>query len=437
VHNFAPQTKFEKNPDAMKMLHWANRLASEGAGKGLVILSDSQRPQKVHKDFLTCAETLIAMRVIHALDRAAIREWVDGAGDPEKGREVLKTLASMKRGEGWVWSPEIEFGPERVQFPLFSTYDSFAAPTGHAGKSAGNLKGWAEVDLGEVTAKLAAVVEEAKANDPAELKRQLAELRKQLAAKQGGDPDQAKKFEAERHAWRGLEKDLRAQLAQADKTLRQIASLAGGTKIELPEKCPTSRDLPGFTPRNNSDASAQVERFKHAKRVTVNPAVDYSKKHSGGDDSFTPSERAILKAFYWLKDQTATPPLVSFYSGYASSSSTWDKALGKLRRQWVSGWQITSDGIATVESWGVEPKPRGPDLREWLRRRLGPAENKLLDSLIAAYPQRLTSDELSAASGYAKSSSTWDKAIGRLRALEAAEGYDKDGGIKAADVFFE
>lgn len=181
VHNFAPQQKIEKNPDAMKMLHWANRLGSEGAGKGLVIFSASQRPQKVHKDFLTCAETLVAMRVIHVLDRNAIKDWIDGAGDATKGKEVLDTLASLARGEGWMWSPEAKFGPQRVKFPLFKTYDSFAAPT--AGQSQKPLKGWASVDLEEVKEKLAASIEAAKANDPAELKKQIADLKRQLSAK--------------------------------------------------------------------------------------------------------------------------------------------------------------------------------------------------------------------------------------------------------------
>jgi uncharacterized protein len=86
------------------------------------------------------------MRVIHPLDRRAIEDWIDGCPDPDKGKEVLRSLASLKRGEAWVWSPEIGFGPTLIQFPLFSTYDSFAAPSG---ESAGKLKGWAEVDLAQ------------------------------------------------------------------------------------------------------------------------------------------------------------------------------------------------------------------------------------------------------------------------------------------------
>ena len=127
VHNFAPQGKVQ-DPQAGRMLHWANRIITEGRGKGVTVLSASQRPQKVHKDFVTSNETLIAMRVIHPLDRNAIKEWINGCPDREKGKEVLESLASMRRGEGWVWSPEIGFGPKRIHFPMFETFDSFAAP---------------------------------------------------------------------------------------------------------------------------------------------------------------------------------------------------------------------------------------------------------------------------------------------------------------------
>lgn len=184
VHNFAPQGKV-LDPDAGKMLHWANRLASEGAGKGITLLSASQRPQKVHKDYVTSHETLIAMRVIHPLDRGAVVDWMAGY-DPAKAREIATTLAGMARGEGWVWSPEIGFGPSRIQFPMFETYDSFKAPDHHG--SADKLKGWAEVDLDEVRGKLAAVEAEHKANDVPTLKTRIAELEREAAKKPAAAP---------------------------------------------------------------------------------------------------------------------------------------------------------------------------------------------------------------------------------------------------------
>src|SRR5262249_45761598 len=126
-HNFAPKGKI-LDPQAGKCLHWSNRLLSEGRGLGIVCLTASQRPQKVHNDSLTSHETLVAMRVIHAAARGAIKDWIDGCGDPAKGKTVLDSLANLARGEAWVWSPEIGFGPTKVKFPMFSTLDSFAPP---------------------------------------------------------------------------------------------------------------------------------------------------------------------------------------------------------------------------------------------------------------------------------------------------------------------
>jgi uncharacterized protein len=175
VHNLCPKGKI-MDPNAGKMLHWSNRLASEGLGKGISMIAASQRPQKVHNDFLTSCETLIAMRVIHKADRDAIKDWIDACGDPEKGKEVLNTVASMQRGEAWAYSPEAEFGPKRVQFPMFDTYDSFRPQKSSEVK----LKGWAEVDLAEVTKKLEAAVKEAEATDPKKLQAKIRELETKL-----------------------------------------------------------------------------------------------------------------------------------------------------------------------------------------------------------------------------------------------------------------
>lgn len=176
VHNFAPKGKI-LDVQAGEALHWSNRLASEGLGKGIHLIVASQRPQKVHNDLLTSCETLIAMRVLHPSDREAVTDWIKGCGDAALGATVLGSLAQMQRGEGWAWSPEIGFGPERIQFPMFRTYDSFKA---REAKGARKLKGWATVDLDEVRQKLQAVVEEARANDPTELKREVAELRRKM-----------------------------------------------------------------------------------------------------------------------------------------------------------------------------------------------------------------------------------------------------------------
>ena len=186
-HNFAPKGKI-MDPQAGKCLHWSNRLLSEGRGLGIVCLLASQRPQKVHNDTLTSCETLVAMRVIHAADRGAVEDWIKGCGDKEQGNEVLNSLAGMARGEAYVWSPEIDFGPKRLKFPMFKTFDSFAPPQLQKRVS---QKGWADVDLTAVKEKLAAVIEQAKADDPRELRKRIADLSRKLTLAKKEQPKQA------------------------------------------------------------------------------------------------------------------------------------------------------------------------------------------------------------------------------------------------------
>jgi energy-coupling factor transporter ATP-binding protein EcfA2 len=179
VHNFAPKGKI-MDPDSGKCLHWTNRIMSEGRGLGMTFFIASQRPQKVHNDTLENCETLIAMRVTHPRSREATEEWINAKGDRELGKEVVSTLAELKTGEAWVWSPDNEFGPKRVKFPMFSTFDSFAPPQLQKKVS---QAGWSEIDLDQVKEKLSAVIAEAKANDPKELKAEVARLRQELAKK--------------------------------------------------------------------------------------------------------------------------------------------------------------------------------------------------------------------------------------------------------------
>lgn len=183
VHNFAPKGKV-MSPDVGMSLHWTNRLINEGRGLGLINLIASQRPQKVHNDTLDACETLVAMRIAHPAARASVEEWLQGAGSKEVAREILNNLAGMKRGEAYVWSPEAGFGPERIMFPMFTTFDSFAPPQLQTKVS---TKDWGSVDLEVVKEKLASVIEKEKANDPKEIRKkyeaQITELKKQLNTK--------------------------------------------------------------------------------------------------------------------------------------------------------------------------------------------------------------------------------------------------------------
>jgi hypothetical protein len=124
------------------------------------------------------------------------------------------------------------------------------------------------------------------------------------------------------------------------------------------------------------------------------------------------------RAFWWLPDEEATRAKVAFYSGCSAGSGGFNNALGKLRSAGlVEGWRITPAGEASIPP-DVGPKPVGSELREWLRPKLGRAENAILDVLVAARGEPLTNAQIGDPSGYrsaAAASTTPSASSARLR----------------------
>lgn len=124
AHLFCPQSG-----QTGRMLDAANNLVSLGRGIGLRIALISQRPAKLHKDSLSQAETLIVLRLVAPQDRRSVEDWIGEWAQPHEGRELLRSLASLPTGEGWVWAPELGI-LEYVAFPRIKTFDSSRAPDG-------------------------------------------------------------------------------------------------------------------------------------------------------------------------------------------------------------------------------------------------------------------------------------------------------------------
>jgi len=122
AHLFAPQGRVA-DPQSGKMLHAANNLVSLRRGIGLRIIMITQRPAKLHKDSLTQAETLIALRLIAPQDRRAVEDCFGEWAEPKQGAKLLASLPSLPTGSGWIWAPELGV-LEQATFPRISTYDS-------------------------------------------------------------------------------------------------------------------------------------------------------------------------------------------------------------------------------------------------------------------------------------------------------------------------
>lgn len=157
-----------------------DRLVRRDRNCGLGVVLISQRPQVINKDTLSQIETLICHRLLHKLDRKSVKEaWVEGHDIANKSDEFFGSLASLSKGDAWIWSPEWLDIFQRVHIRHRETFDSSATPkAGERPKIAHKL---AEVDLDVLKKKLASTIEKSKADDPRELRRQIADLTRQLA----------------------------------------------------------------------------------------------------------------------------------------------------------------------------------------------------------------------------------------------------------------
>lgn len=445
-HNFAPQGKVV-DPDAGKMLHWANRLASEGLGKGLAIIAASQRPQKVHKDFLTCFETLIAMRVIHPLDRGAVKDWIDGCPDAKKGAEVLASLASMERGEGWAWSPEIGFGPERVKFPMFSTYDSFRD---RSAERSHQLRGWASVDLDDVKAKLAQVVEEAKANDPRELKKQVADLKAQLAKAEAAKP--AAKPDIQRVDVPVVSD---ADLKRIEKAASDICGVVATAKSRIESLCERAVDCisiqgdiinavllklkaikAGPDPIALARKAADFGRSVASARPI--PARQPREAKPAGDGSVTGPMQRILDAVAWWNAFGIEQPkreAVAFIARYTPTSGGFNNPLGTLRTMGMVDYPsaglvaLTDSGRASANQ--PDATPTRDEAHDRVRSVLDGPKRRIFDALLSLgglAPREVLAEK----SQYESTSGGFNNPLGTMRSIGLVD-YPSSGRVELAE----
>ncbi len=154
-HNTNPLTLFVDEADQLapqrvaadqaRLLHNMEMLIRQGRQRGIFMWMLTQRPAVINKNLLSQAETLIAMKMTGPQDRKAIRDWMD-AHDPEMAAAVDKDLSKLVVGQAWAWVPGADF-LEKVQFPLFESYDSGRTP--QHGEQVGSVE-LAPIDISEL-----------------------------------------------------------------------------------------------------------------------------------------------------------------------------------------------------------------------------------------------------------------------------------------------
>ena len=124
---------------------------------------------------------MIALQTTGPADIDAIDKWIRKNASDDEREEFLASVAKLKTGEAYVWSPAWLEIFKRVAIRERRTFNSSATP------KVGDLKReptkLANVDLEKLTAAMSATIEKVKGEDPEYLKKEISELKKQLNAK--------------------------------------------------------------------------------------------------------------------------------------------------------------------------------------------------------------------------------------------------------------
>jgi hypothetical protein len=382
------------------------KIVKQGGSRGLGVTLISQRSAVVNKDALTQAETMIALRTTSPQDRKAILDWVSYH---DVARELVDSLPGLDDGEAWVCSPHWlgrhgQPAIQRIRFRQRQTFDSGATPTLAQRKRPATL---ADIDLGALRDRMAAVTEKTANDDPAVLRRRIADLERRLrAAAPNSTAENA-----------GLRRQLAEALARPTERI-EVPVLGPGDVAALEQVVTALRDEVGSLELALSRAAALGRPSPAAAAASPRPAVP-APPASGDAPALGRAERKILAVLAQFPEGRTRIQL-SLLSGYSSKSSGYGNALGALRSAGLINRgepiQITPDGHAAIgNDW--QPLPSGEALVDHWMKLLGKAERTILRCLLGAFPGSLTRDELAVATDYSPTSSGYGNALGRLRSL--------------------
>jgi hypothetical protein len=399
AHIFMPQGRTD--PEGGKMVHAGNNMVSLGRGVGLRVILISQRPQKLHKDSLTQTETLVAMRVMHPLDRKAYEVWIQEQGDNAvTGKEIVDSLASLPTGDAWVWSPLANY-LKRVHFPLAHTFDS-GKPLSRD-QAAPEL---APLDTAALGAKMDALRQEAQANDPKRLKARIAELEREKA--KPAAPVDTALFEQMNYK-KGFEEGARAGAdAERQRLGQKVLDFAGQFALA------TGEPVSVVTPPART-IEPKVRMVGNGVAKVANAGKPVQKVAQASDMGGERKPLAILARVYpggYTEAQWAT------LAGFKRTGGTWGTYKSRLRstgriEQRGDLWHATEQGAS--EAGDVDAMPNaGPELVAWWAQRIG-SERKILEHLSGLYPHAIDKADLADALAMTASGGTFGTYLSRLR----------------------
>lgn len=385
---FAPQRPFHGQE---RMLGAYEAIVRRGGIRGLGITLISQRPAVVNKNVLTQCETLITLTMSAPQDQDAIDDWIKRNGTPEQRTKMMSSLASLKTGQAWFWSPSWLDKFELIQIRQRTTFNSSATPK--HGEKVITPDVTASVDLTKLGQDIQATIEKVKADDPKALRAEIGKLKLQVKDLES-KPAEVKTERIEIPIIDTETKQLLSDFQQAIQLQAAMltkvdAALAAIRSARPNEPIRPARIPPPAIPR---------------RPIPTRPYQPPAEAATDPDFRLAAGPRKILTYCAQYPDGVQRDEL-TVLSGF--KRSTRDTYLQRLSEAGLVRAQgrtilITDAGFAALGP-DFEPLPIGSDLRAYWMNRLPAGEKRLLQVLVDHYPDEVTREELSEATDFKRS----------------------------------
>jgi hypothetical protein len=437
---FAPQRLDDKEGDAAKLLGMMQTIVRRGRVKGFIPWMVTQRPAVLSKDVLSQADGVIAMKLTASQDRDAIGAWIEGQADRAKGKEILALLPTMNLGEGVIWIPGRSI-LKTSTFPENKTFDSSRTPKRGETRRKVDLK---PLDLGALKGRLATVEAEAKANDPAALKAQVASLTAQLA--KAGKTSTVTLSVTDTKA---MERAIAAARLEGAELVRQelprtldaqhqasfaqgFAACAAQWRIQvkgLPDK-PATIDarqplpkalmpLAQFMPSKVAAAAPVGKSPGVSPKPPVQPPPPFPGEKL--DSVGAPQGRVLAALGFWKAIGRDDPSraMVAAVSGYSVKSSNFNNVLGGMRTSGLI--VIPQPGLVGLADGTPYDAMTPEQAKEKVYSILSAGQRKMVDAMRQFETMTASRPDLAAMSEFSATSSNFNNLIGGLCTLTIFE----------------
>lgn len=444
---FAPQRPIKGQE---RMLGAIEDLVRRGRARGIGVTLVTQRAAVLNKDVLTQVEVLVALRTIAPQDREAIDAWIRVHGTPEQRAELMESLPSLPIGTAWFWSPGWLDIFQRVQVRKRETFDSSATPA--VGQMIASPKELAPIDLARIESRLATVIEQARADDPRELRRRIAELEHQLREQK---PAAAAEKVIERVEVPVLQPmQIAALVNETDRmvgsgnrlqeTGEQLISkaeeiLAVLTKISAPEiAAMDGKPIPLADRRPvRVEPSRVTTPVTRISRLESESASGFVTNGVTSDVKLMAGERRMLSVLASFLGESLTRAQLALLTGFTATGGGFRNYVANLKKQ---GLVREASGLIALEDAGrelagpVAPLQTTGDLIGMWKESLMAGERRMLDELVDRYPDGISRADLAERTGFEPTGGGFRNYVANLKKVGLA--VEERGELSASPTLF-